>query len=376
MHDGTPSGTSTWFQRFLLPGFAFKATVIGGGYATGRELAEFFLPCGPWGGIAAILMSMVIWSTVCVATFLLAHRNHTFDYRSFFRQLLGRGWLIFEITYVLLVMVVLSVFGAAAGAIGHAMFGLPLFVGTCALTIAIAGFVAFGTTSIERLFQYVSFLLYGVYILFAMLALTRFGPAIKQHFELTIPAHGWVVSGLTYAGYNVIGAVVILPVLRHLTRPRDAVIAGALAGPLAIVPALVFFVCMMAFYPRIGGETLPSDFMLRQLNMPVFHYLFQIMIFAALLESGAGFIHAINERISAVWELRRGMALSHSARFANAVAILFACVLVSDRFGLITLIAKGYRALSYIVLLVYVLPLLTYGIWCLRRLPGPNTSSR
>jgi uncharacterized membrane protein YkvI len=36
------SASSTWFQRFLPPGFAFKAVVIGGGYATGRELAEFF----------------------------------------------------------------------------------------------------------------------------------------------------------------------------------------------------------------------------------------------------------------------------------------------------------------------------------------------
>jgi uncharacterized membrane protein YkvI len=34
----------TWFQRYLLPGLAFKAVVIGGGYATGRELAEFFMP--------------------------------------------------------------------------------------------------------------------------------------------------------------------------------------------------------------------------------------------------------------------------------------------------------------------------------------------
>jgi uncharacterized membrane protein YkvI len=38
------------FKRWCLPGFAFKAVVIGGGYATGRELAEFFLPSGPWGG--------------------------------------------------------------------------------------------------------------------------------------------------------------------------------------------------------------------------------------------------------------------------------------------------------------------------------------
>ena len=42
---------SSWFQRFLLPGLAFKAVVIGGGYATGRELAEFFLGSGPAGGL-------------------------------------------------------------------------------------------------------------------------------------------------------------------------------------------------------------------------------------------------------------------------------------------------------------------------------------
>ena len=48
------------FQRFLLPGLAFKAVVIGGGYATGRELAEFFLPSGPQGGVVAILLAMLL----------------------------------------------------------------------------------------------------------------------------------------------------------------------------------------------------------------------------------------------------------------------------------------------------------------------------
>src|SRR3546814_9756440 len=48
---GLPGMTSasTWFQRYLLPGFVFQAAVIAGGYATGRELVEFFLPAGPWG---------------------------------------------------------------------------------------------------------------------------------------------------------------------------------------------------------------------------------------------------------------------------------------------------------------------------------------
>jgi hypothetical protein len=62
--------------------------------------------------------------------------------------------------------------------------------------------------------------------------------------------------------------VVILPVIRHLTSQRDAIVSGLIAGPLAMAPAILFFAAMIAFYPGIMHETLPSDFMLRQLDMP------------------------------------------------------------------------------------------------------------
>jgi uncharacterized membrane protein YkvI len=53
------------FKRLLLPGLGVKAMVIGGGYATGRELAEFFLPAGPVGGLLAIVFAMVLISLLC-----------------------------------------------------------------------------------------------------------------------------------------------------------------------------------------------------------------------------------------------------------------------------------------------------------------------
>ena len=51
----------------------------------------------------------------------------------------------------------------------------------------------------------------------------------------------WAMGGLTYAGYKIVGAIVILPVLRHLTSDRDAVVSGLIAAPLAMLPALMFF---------------------------------------------------------------------------------------------------------------------------------------
>ena len=97
-------------------------------------------------------------------------------------------------------------------------------------------------------------------------ALTSFGDLLVQGFASAPPPSGnWVAGGLTYASYNIVGAVIILPVLRHLTSQRDAVVAGLIAGPVTMLPAILFFVAMMAFYPAIGAETLPSDFLLRQM---------------------------------------------------------------------------------------------------------------
>jgi uncharacterized membrane protein YkvI len=357
---------SSRFQRFLLPGFAFKAVVIGGGYATGRELAEFFLPSGPWGGIAAMVLATLIWSGVCVATFLFARASGARDYQTFVRALLGPGWLVFEAAYVLFVILILAVFGAAAGAIGAATLGLPTLAGTVALMVAIALVTAFGNPSVERLFKYVSFLLYGVYVLFVLLAVTHFGARIPAAFAAHAPMDGWVLGGVTYASYNVVGAIVILPVLRHLTSDRDAVIAGLIAGPLAMIPALMFFCCMVAWYPQIAAETLPSDFLLQRLNAPWFHLLFQLMIFAALLESGTGAVHAINERIDNARRHQHRAPLAHRTRLAIALTTLIGCMLIAQKFGLVELIAKGYRALAVIFLLVYVLPLLTLGVSRLR----------
>ncbi len=363
---------SSWFQRYLLPGFAFKAVVIGGGYATGRELAEFFLPSGPWGGMLAMLLAMVVWSVVCVVTFLFARATASRDYRTFFRNLLGPAWVVFEAAYFLFVILILAVFGAAAGAIGQALFGWPPLAGTLCLIGGIAAFATYGNTSVERLFKWVSFFLYGVYAVFVVLALSTFGDRVAANFATAGSSEGWALGGLTYAGYNIVGAVVILPVLRHLTSNRDAVVAGALAGPLAMIPAFLFFICMVAFYPEIGQQALPSDFLLQRMNAPVFHVTFQLMIFAALLESGTGGVHAVNERIAHAYRSRYQRDLSERARLALAGGLLLVAIFLADRFGLVMLIARGYRALAYIILAIYVLPLLTYGVWRLARPARPN----
>ncbi len=80
-----------------------------------------------------------------------------------------------------------------------------------------------------------------------------------------------------------------------------------------MVPALLFFIPMVAFYPDVQSATLPSDFLLQRIGIPAFHLLFQLMIFSALLESGTSSVHAINERIDHAWQTRRGQPADASS---------------------------------------------------------------
>lgn len=365
MTAASPSQPS-WFQRFLLPGLAFKAVVIGGGYATGRELAEFFLGSGPFGGLMGMLLAMFVWSLVCAVTFLFAYRFAVHDYRAFFKALLGPFWPVFEVSYLLFMPLVLAVVAAAAGTIGAEVFGLPQIAGTLLLIAAIAIVTSFGNAGAERLFKYASSFIYIVYAVFLVLALSDFGGSIAPALARDVPTTGWFLGGLTYASYNVVAVIAVLSFVPHFTSRRDALVAGVVAGPLAMVPALAFFLCMVAFYPEIGDAALPSDFLLQRMNMPWLQILFQLMIFCALLETGVGVVNALNERIAGVVEARGG-AFSHKARLAVSTVVLLGSAFVAASIGLIDLIASGYGAFGYVMLAVFVLPLLTIGVARLTR---------
>jgi uncharacterized membrane protein YkvI len=367
-----PGDRPSWFQRYLLPGLAFKALVIGGGYATGREVAEFFLPSGPWGGLAAIALATALFSFGCALTFLFALATRSLEYQGFFRALLGKGWVAWEVTYILFVILILAVYGAAAGEIGAALFALPTVAGTLVLMAAIVLAVMYGNKSVERLFEWVSYLLYGVYALFFVLAFTSFGDRIVGAFAAPSPGQGWALSGATYFSYNIIGAIVVLPVVRHLTGRRDAIIAGAICGPLTMLPALLFFTAAVAFHPQIMDATLPSDFLLQRLDMPWFHYVFQLMVFSALLESGASAVHAFNERVDKAWQRRRGAPLGPRRRFALALVLLVLCMFLAAAIGLVDLIGSGYRLLAFILLAIYVVPLATIGLARILKKPPPG----
>ena len=279
----------SFFQRFLLPGLAFKAVVIGGGYATGRELAEFFIPSGPWGGIAAMLLAMA-----AVQPGLHRHlpvRAGDRDPR--LSELLQGSCSApagspFEAVYLLFVVLILAVYGAAAGAIGDGG------VRRCRRSPARSRWRPGSSCSLRSATVRSSdcsnmspTCSTAVYALFIVLAFTSFGDRIAAGFALDAPPTGWAIGGITYFE------------LQHHRRGRDPAGGpppdqqprrgdrrGACAARSRCCRPCSSSPRWSPYYPEVGARPLPSDFLLQRMNLPLFHLAFQLMIFSALLESG------------------------------------------------------------------------------------------
>ena len=350
------------FQRIWLPGFLLQSVVIGGGYATGRELVEFFLYSGPAGGLLGMLVATVLFSIASALSFELARLSRSYNYRNFFRQLLGRGWFTFEIAYFALGLLVLAVVGAAAGELVQEHLDLPKSAGTILLMAAIAFLVFRGSSLIEKVLAGWSFLLYATYAVLVACYLWRFGGELLHNLTGQPVRDGWFGKGVAYFGYNAATIPIILFCVRHMQSRRDAFTAGALAGPLVMTPALLFYLAMAASYPGILDSPVPSNFLTQQLGYLWLNAVFYIVLFGTFVETGTAIIHAINERIAATLQ-EKGHNMPAARRLAVAVVALLIAVVLADRIGLIDLIAKGYGTLTWLFLAIFILPLCTVGAW-------------
>lgn len=352
-------------RRYLLPGFIFQSVVIAGGYGTGRELVEYFLSRGPLGGLLAMALSTLLFSAVCVVSFEFARVFQAFEYRSFFEKLLGRYWVAFEILYIALMMIVLAVIGAAAGSIFEETFGLHYLAGVVVIMTIVGWLVFGGNRFIERAFTGWSAVLYLVYAVFFAWCLASFSPGIRDALASGGVEGSWIRSGFEYVGYNLGVLPVVLIAVRHARSRRDTVVSGLLAGPIGMIPALLFFVAIAGQYPGIVDENLPANHMLTLIGSRGFQIAFQVMLFGTLAETGAGLIHAVNERIAQGYR-DRNRKLPSRARVVAALGMLGLGALIAQ-VGLIPLIGVGYRYISYGYLAVFVLPILTWGIVLIRR---------
>lgn len=353
-------------ERLFVPGLVVMALMIGGGYATGRELVEFFVSTGASTAIVGVLTASAVLSSGAMVGFELARRHATYDYMSFTRQLLGRGWLVFECGYLAFLLLALSVMSAAAVTLLGEMFGVPATLSAVLYIGSVAALVYFNSRWVERVITAWSFVFLLAYGSMLILVLMRFGPQLRTALtSSTLDLQAGLLAGLSFMSYNIIMLPAAIFVARHFTSRREALTAGALSGALLLIPGLGLLLALCAFHPGILTQEIPVSYVLGQLDAPSLSAAVQLVILGALIKSGTGMLHGLNERIARTLQ-ENSREMPRWGRPAIALTAMLVAIYVASSIGIIDLVKHGYRFSGTLFLLCFLLPLLTRGIWLIR----------
>ncbi len=350
------------YHVYIVPAAVFISVVMGGGYGTGREVIEFFTRYGLLGGVLGTAVAACVFAVVLASTYEFARVFQVYDYRTFFRKLIGPFWVCFEILYLLLFLLVLGVVSSAAGNILEQEFGVSRYIGIAGVLVLVVALVFFGRETLEKVLTLWSI---GMYLVFGYYFIEILNNGEVEVLQTVIGGTiepGWLQGGVLYAMYNLAIAPVLLFSTRAIQTRREAVIAGIFTGVAVMIPAVLFHVSYAAGFPRVLEQPVPNYWMMSRYAAPLLLGIFLIALLGTLVETGAGLVQGLIERIEAVVTPDDGDALGHHAKAAIAFVTLVVGGLLGS-LGIVALVAQGYSTLSVGFALVYIIPICTLGVF-------------
>ena len=345
-------------KAILLPGLVFQSTIIGGGYASGRELVEFFLQYGPVAGYFGFILTFFIFSVVLIVSFEFARITNSYDYKTFFQYLLGRLWFLYELFFFITLIIVVSVCSSLAGEIiAHAtgqneIIGMIVFI--CIVTLV----SSLGTERIEKFMSLWSVALYGTYFMFFMYGIKQVNIQNTDILYILPKNNDWLNGAATFAVSSLAAIPVVLFSLRSLDSCCSSIAAGLNASLLAIMPGLAFYTVMVGYYPEIINDTVPLTRILLEIDSQILSGLFPLIIFGTLIETCSALLHTFNERLS----VGINKKISSQKRAIITFLMLASTIFIAEKAGFIYLITKGYSIISWIFYALFFIPLFTVGI--------------
>lgn len=359
------------YAKYILPGVLLQSVLIGGGYATGREIYSYGAKFGAMGWISGLTIG-IGFALFAFLTFEICCIYKVYDYKNYIRQVIGPLWPVMDILTVLIAIVLIAVMAAATGSIFEQV-GLPNILGSVVI-VFLCGLLNFkGSKVIEKFESVGTVLLYGGYILFTIIVLVKKGGNIPQVFaamdtsavggSVTLPLCIW--TGILYVAYNINAIPMGMFSLTRQTKRKETLVSGIIAGLLMVIPWFLSYFAMMCFYgdTSIVGADVATPWMemIKAVNGgPVLLGLFSLVMGWTLVETATGCIHMIIDRFDVALAERGNAKMSDRKRGLITVATLIAALLLS-RIGVVTLIEKGYSYLSYGFILFYLLPTLIIG---------------
>ncbi|WP_019153007.1 YkvI family membrane protein [Robertmurraya massiliosenegalensis] len=293
---------TNWGAAFQIAA-VYVGTIVGAGFATGREIVEFFTRFG-FIGLIGILMSGYIFIALGSKLMRVSAKIGASSYQEFNIFLFGR--LFGSIINIMMLVMLLGVCGvmlSGAGAIFSEQLGLSrnfgllltLSLSIIVLIVGIKGLFAVNTIVVPLMISF-SFIL-----MFISFQLPNF---LDQLFFIPYVDDGWksVVSPFSYTALNLgLAQAVLVPVAAEI-KNEDTVKWGGTIGGIALTLILLSSHFTLMMLPNVEAFEIPMAVVMKNLAAGL-HGLYILIIYGEIFTSVIGNVFGLERQLKTFFRL-------------------------------------------------------------------------
>ncbi|WP_404450729.1 hypothetical protein LG329_10200 [Virgibacillus necropolis] len=324
--------------------FLIIGTTIGAGYASGRELWQFF---GHESGLAIVLFA-ILFSISCIVVMQVAYQKQSKDYLPVLRVIVGKRLTkIYDVMIFLYLFTTTVVMLAGSGATGQAFY-FSYWWGVAFIAVLLVLLFVRGINGLLMINQFIlPILLLG---LISILLLFTFDQklALFSHWH---EQRNWTAA-FPFTALNILPLIAVLGAIGNkIQSKKEIMFTGIGSGIVLGVISYIYNNSLIQIAEEILVYEIPLFAILKHYSFGVLVFM-SIMLWFAIFTTAASGILGLTTRIQSYWK----SPLWVIAVFAILIMIPF------TTFGFSTLISYIYPI--YGILNLYVLMrLILYPIW-------------
>lgn len=335
--------------NIFLVAVTYIGTVVGAGFATGKEIVVFFSIHGIL-GVVAIIISGCLFVIVGTRMMVISARIQAYSYQELNEYLFGnRFGGIINFFVFLVVICVTAVMLAGAGAIFYEQFGLPKQLGIIITLILCYIVLLRGLNGIFVINSYlvpilIIFLVFIAGMIFYVQPFEFLGKVTSINLSLKST---WYLSPFTYTAFNLMAAQVVLVPLGKEIQNERVLKWGGFFGGLGLCLLLLLSHFSLSAFPQLFLRDIPMAAISERFGI-LFHMFFLFVIYGEIFNTVAGNMFGIVRQMKVMFNFREN----------HAMLLLICIIFLMSQMGygqLLTILYPlfGYIGLIFLVLLVF-----------------------
>lgn len=337
------------WNRIFLVAATYIGTVVGAGFATGKEIVVFFSIHGALGTIG-ILISGCLFIVIGTKIMLMSARIQAYSYQELNEYLFGNtiGKIVNFLVF-LVVICVTAVMLSGAGAIFYEQLDLPKQLGII-ITLLLCYMIVL--KGLKGIFAINSYLVPFLIIFSLFIASMIFNQFPYEFISKMIPTElltnsSGFISPFTYTAFNLMAAQVVLVPLGKEVRDEHILKWGGLWGGLGLCILLLLSHFSLSVFPDVFIHHIPMAEITKQFGT-LFHVLFLFIIYGEIFNTVVGNIFGITRQLKSMFNLREH----------HAMILIIGIVFFISQVGYGKLLSVLYPLFGYIGLLFIALLLM------------------